>query len=372
MKTSEYLFCSYLVVSLSYIFYLTSQSVTGPRAISSPVFAKRQVNHANSTNIRIQSWNIRSGFLLKHYEPVNQTISTLKQNLPTSDTGNNFYWNWQENSWTIRRIPLAQYVEFYMPDIFSVQEALQFQMEDLNELLPDYDWIGVGRNNNKTLGEYESIFYNKNKVTLAKWDTFWLSDTPLEPSKVGCASSFRSATVGNFITIDGGVKFTVINTHWDDKCDTARETAASLIKFRAAYEYESFRGPVFLTGDFNSEAYGVSDGGYRIVTGIQPANAINSTFESLYKSSTSLTLEDVFLKVPETRRIGEFATFTGFTQLQDTSLYTRIDFHMAGVPEGSEQKWKIKRYHVPTMFSDTGFHISDHRSVLTDYEISSN
>lgn len=324
-------------------------------------------------NLRVQSWNLRSAFLLKHYDPISKSLNAINSDtgVPTSDDHPEYYWNWKENSWSVRRVGLTQHVEFFQPEVFAVQEALDFQISDLDDLLPGYDWIGVGRDNNKTGGEYEAVFYNKNKVNVTSWDTFWLSDTPLTPSKLKCASAKRDATVVHFVTQSNGIPFTVINTHWDDKCDAARRLAALLLKYRAAYEFEKTKSPVILTGDFNSEAYGPSRGGYEILTGASESVPINAEFSKKYNSSIkdSFVLQDSFLETPPANRIGHFATYTGFYSIDKTSKFTRIDFHMSGknTKDNSTNGVSSTRYYVPDVFSDVGFHLSDHRTVISEY-----
>lgn len=37
-------------------------------------------------------------------------------------------------------------------------------MNDLKNALPEYDYVGVGRNDGKTEGEYAPIFYKKDRI----------------------------------------------------------------------------------------------------------------------------------------------------------------------------------------------------------------
>lgn len=415
MKSINYVFGAYFLVSSLYILY----SVFGhSHSTVAPTLAKRDVSQSEESlverdapksqeptvsavassafetatttvlspsstataesnktfNLRLQSWNIRSAFLLKDYVPIEDSLKAISKTTfnPTTNKDAVYYWNWKENAWTARRIALTQHVEFYKPDVFAVQEALHVQVEDLASLLSDYAWIGVGRNDNKTGGEFEAIFYNKKTVTLKSWDTFWLSDNPFVPSITKCASAIRDATVASFVSVKDNVPFTVINTHWDEKCNSARMLAASLIKHRAAYEFEKTNAPVILTGDFNSEAYGYSNGGYEIITGAADPVQINSTFAEKYKSSisTSFSFADSYFKTPAENRLGNFATFTGFYKFLDFSKFTRIDFHMTGQVNNGNNGLNTTRYVVPDMFSDVGFHLSDHRAVITEHVIS--
>ena len=67
-------------------------------------------------------------------------------------------------------------------DSVGVQEATTEWMETLDKELTSYAWVGVGRDDGKTQGEFSSIFYLKNKYNLIDSGTFWLSETPDTPS----------------------------------------------------------------------------------------------------------------------------------------------------------------------------------------------
>jgi len=42
-------------------------------------------------------------------------------------------------------------------------------------VFPDYQFVGVGRDNGKEKGEFAPLFYNANQFTLLDSSTFWLS-----------------------------------------------------------------------------------------------------------------------------------------------------------------------------------------------------
>ena len=46
----------------------------------------------------------------------------------------------------------------YKPDVIGFQEVLHSQLKDLRHQLTKYDWVGVGRRNGKTKGEYAPSF----------------------------------------------------------------------------------------------------------------------------------------------------------------------------------------------------------------------
>jgi len=60
---------------------------------------------------------------------------------------------------------VASIIKTYNADIVGLQEALKIQLDDLTKLLPDFTWVGVGRDDGAEGGEYSAIFYSKKRVT---------------------------------------------------------------------------------------------------------------------------------------------------------------------------------------------------------------
>jgi endonuclease/exonuclease/phosphatase family metal-dependent hydrolase len=137
------------------------------------------------------------------------------------------------------------------PTVFGLQEACPDQMDYMVENLPEYGYIGVGRDDGKRKGEFMSIFYKKEEVEFIDGGTFWLSQTPDEVSKGWDAACFRTCTWAILKKKDTGKKFVYMNTHLDHMGKVAREESIKLIVERA----EKITGgklPVFITADFNS------------------------------------------------------------------------------------------------------------------------
>ena len=79
------------------------------------------------------------------------------------------------NHWGARKERVANYIKEMKFDVFGTQEVLHHQFEDLKTLLPDYEGVGVGRDDGATKGEYSAVFYNKNVFDALDSGTFWLS-----------------------------------------------------------------------------------------------------------------------------------------------------------------------------------------------------
>ncbi|KAK0204284.1 Endonuclease/exonuclease/phosphatase [Desarmillaria ectypa] len=203
--------------------------------------------------------------------------------------------------------------------------------------------VGIGRDDGVAAGEFSAIFYKTSDVTLSWNDTFWLSNTPLEPLKYLGAGSYRIANVARFTA--GSETFTLINTHLDDISDDQRQLGASIVMTCAKYEAVQSNGPVFVTGDFNSLSTGDDSAAYEIITGSHEVFAMNAAWAAKY---------DMVSK--------NYATYSRWTGPADTSKWTRIDF----VFGGSNGGWMANSYKIDSALNDDGLLMSDHRPTFVD------
>ena len=74
------------------------------------------------------------------------------------------------NQWKNRKDYAVSLVRFYNPDIWGSQEDTHQQMLDLQAGLPDYDYLGVGRSDGKTGGEYSPIFYRRDRQAVLLYE----------------------------------------------------------------------------------------------------------------------------------------------------------------------------------------------------------
>lgn len=153
------------------------------------------------------------------------------------------------NSWAMRYTATGEMLEDQKPDVFGVQEALEYQVRYIEEMC-GYEYVGVGRENGKKEGEHMAIFWNKKTVSMLKWGTFWLSETPEEPSMGWDAACRRTATWALMKDKKTGRKFYFINTHLDHKGTEAQKNGLKLIVDRLE-EINPDGYPMVLTGDFN-------------------------------------------------------------------------------------------------------------------------
>ena len=203
------------------------------------------------------------------------------------------------NVWGKRCQVMCDQLNFMSPDIFGTQEVLHVQLLDMLDRLDGYDYIGVGRDDGNTGGEYAAIFYKTDRLRLLDYGNFWLNETPDRPGLGWDAACIRICTWGKFAsqTATDDEAFYFFNLHMDHVGVVARREAAKLIVSKVS---EIAQGaPVIVTGDFNVDQ--------------------NDEIYSIFTQSA--LLKDSYLA--SRIRFAENGTFNSF----DTDLYTdsRID-----------------------------------------------
>lgn len=154
------------------------------------------------------------------------------------------------NNWEIRKPATLAMLSEQQPDIFGVQEALEEQVAYIADNCPDYVHFGEGRNLDRT-GEHASIFYNKNVLKMLEGGTWWLSETPDEPSRGWDAKYPRTATWALMEDLRNGKQFYFVNTHLDHKGVEARKNGLKMIVDKTCGLNPEI--PLVLAGDFNVE-----------------------------------------------------------------------------------------------------------------------
>lgn len=166
------------------------------------------------------------------------------------------------HAWPHRKERVASVIRFHEADLVGLQEALKGQIDDLAALLPDYAWIGVGRDDGAAAGEFSPLFYRKDRFDLVEHATFWLSETPGVAGSQGWDAALpRVVTWGRFRDKATGTEFFLFNTHFDHRGARARTESARLL--RAQIDALAGDAPVVVTGDFNAEP---TTEAYRVMT----------------------------------------------------------------------------------------------------------
>jgi endonuclease/exonuclease/phosphatase family metal-dependent hydrolase len=155
-----------------------------------------------------------------------------------------------ENDWAARRALLFDVLREQNADVIGLQEALDFQLDEILEAVPGYALVGVGRNDGGRQGEYAAILFRKDRLQVAASGTFWFSDTPEVVASTSWGNRItRICTWARFVDRDGR-GFWHFNLHLDHESQPSREKSVQLLRKRI--DARPFaEDPVVVTGDFN-------------------------------------------------------------------------------------------------------------------------
>lgn len=157
-----------------------------------------------------------------------------------------------ENNWELRKEKLVGLLSNYNADFIGLQEAQKFQLDYILANLPEYDIIGLPREEGE-FAEYSCILFKKNRFKVEEQKTIWLSETPNKISKGWDAACNRIVTYGRFKSLKNKKQFWVANTHFDHVGTLAREKSAKLLNDLGIDLTTKKQIPLILTGDFNAE-----------------------------------------------------------------------------------------------------------------------
>ncbi|HEV3143939.1 MAG TPA: endonuclease/exonuclease/phosphatase family protein [Gemmataceae bacterium] len=159
-------------------------------------------------------------------------------------------------AWTVRRDLVAERIRRYRPDLIGTQEGRPHQLHDLLERLPEYRFIGRGRDLDGG-GEHCAIFYRSGDFEREFQENFGLSNLSHIIGHVSADwtnNLSRMVTWGVFRAKAGGQRLILFNTHLENRKPFAQLRGIQLIRERLeALPAEWSELPVFLTGDFNCE-----------------------------------------------------------------------------------------------------------------------
>lgn len=202
------------------------------------------------------------------------------------------------NNWQYRKDVAAKTIKNQNADIVGTQEVLVNQLNDLKSRLPEYNAIGVGREDGIEKGEYSAILYKKDRFKEIKSGYFWLSETPeVAGSKGWDGACERIATWAILEDISSKKQLFFINTHLDHVGKIARQEGVTLLLSRANALANGL--PIIMTGDFNATPE--SDVIKHVTDVNSPEHLIHSKDIAVEKSGTDWTFHG-FGRVPMERR----------------------------------------------------------------------
>jgi endonuclease/exonuclease/phosphatase family metal-dependent hydrolase len=177
---------------------------------------------------------------------ISQELNVMSFNIRYNNPGDSL------NAWPYRKDKVASQVLFHKVHLLGIQEALHEQIEELQKLLSNYKYVGVGRADGKQKGEYSAIFYDTTRIEWLSSNTFWLAEDMNTPGKKGWDAAFeRIVTWAKFKDRKINKIFYHFNTHFDHVGKIARKESARLV----LSQVKKIAGntPVIVTGDFNAQ-----------------------------------------------------------------------------------------------------------------------
>jgi endonuclease/exonuclease/phosphatase family metal-dependent hydrolase len=177
-----------------------------------------------SSDVRVMSFNIRFG---------------------TANDG--------ENHWERRKEFLIETIRAFDPDLLGTQETEGFQRDYLAQNLPQYDVLGVGRNDGRESGEMMALYYKRARFEKLAGGHFWLSETPDQVGSKSWDSSLpRMVTWVRLRDRQraNAPPILFLNTHFDHRGPQARLESSRLLRRETVSLGQGCS--LIVTGDFNA------------------------------------------------------------------------------------------------------------------------
>lgn len=173
-------------------------------------------------------------------------ISLLTLNLRYHNTSDG------ENSFENRIDIIRDCISREMPDLIGFQELKNGMLGTMERIMPEYTFIGVGRDSDLG-GERTSIAYRTKYFNLLSHETFWLSNTPDKPGSrfPGQGVLPRICTWAMLEYLPERLCLVHYNTHLDHQSAEIRKLEVDLILNQMAAIKSKHDVPVLLSGDFN-------------------------------------------------------------------------------------------------------------------------
>lgn len=246
------------------------------------------------------------------------------------------------NRWA-NRIPIVEnYFNEETPDIIGMQEVLHNQLLDLQQILPGYGYVGTGRDDGNTAGEYSPIFWREDRFDLVDHSQFWLSEVPDSVGSRGWDAALpRIVTWAALHDHQSGKTIYTFNTHFDHRGRDARKNSIDLMSDRISEIAGD--APVIAMGDFNIRRNHPAFGD-TLYTHLMEVFMENDKFQN-----SEYAAGDV---------VSAGATSTGFNENWRERPPHAIDYIFA------DQNFQVQTYRVDHII-ENGVFISDHWPVVT-------
>ncbi len=177
----------------------------------------------------------------RSFEDESMTVMTFNIRYGSANDG--------ENSWSNRKEMVFETIRKNHPDVLGLQEALDFQIQEIIAACPEYRWVGVGRDDGISKGEFSPILYRIDRIGVLDYGTRWISDTPLVVGSKGPGANLPRIFSWAKIRLKSGREGMFINTHFDHQSEDARQLGSKQIVEKVESESLPFS---IVVGDLNS------------------------------------------------------------------------------------------------------------------------
>ncbi len=173
------------------------------------------------------------------------------------------------NRWEQRRDCVCDLIQTHQPDVLGLQEVLVSQAAELRAALPDYTFVGVGRDDGAERGEFVPLFIRAERLEILAQGQFWLSPQPTQAGSVGWDAALPR--IATWVQLRDRRPprevLWVANVHLDHRGVEARRQSARLLS-----EWIATRdgAAVLVLGDFNCEP---DSAPFQLLTAAPPAGA---------------------------------------------------------------------------------------------------
>lgn len=205
--------------------------------------------------MKIVSFNIRCDIQQQEDDAFRKLISQRPENT-TEHSGSQAKLRFPKgdgvNAWKFRRDRVLKKIEMERPEIIGFQELLPHQADFLRKHMPEYTFVGHGRE--ADYGGERPMIAVRNDLELLSYSAFWLSPTPAVPgSRFEIQSQCpRTCVVAEVYFPAQKLTARIYDTHLDHLCAEARKAGLNQLLAIIREDNETHPLPVVLMGDFNA------------------------------------------------------------------------------------------------------------------------
>ncbi|MEN8128292.1 MAG: endonuclease/exonuclease/phosphatase family protein [Planctomycetota bacterium] len=202
-----------------------------------------------------------------------------------------------DNHWNRRKELVFDMLADHKADVIGLQEALDFQIQEIGQALGQYGIVSAGRDDGAAAGEACPILYRRDRFTLSDSGTFWFSNTPWKPGSKHWGNDLpRICTWVRLTDTATGNSFYVYNLHLDHVSQISRERSVQLLLKELGSRKHA--GPVIVLGDFNMAASNPAMAPLRMVDvwgSLHPDQLSVTTYHAFGEQSDGPCLDHIFI-----------------------------------------------------------------------------